>query len=69
MTNTEQTTAIPSFADVDLAVEVPAVPADAAAEVIGDLSAAHGYSAEQVTWSTPEQIDVTPSTPAPTGMR
>ncbi|AFA73382.1 methylmalonyl-CoA mutase large subunit MutB [Gordonia polyisoprenivorans VH2] len=60
MTNTEQTTAIPSFADVDLAVEVPAVPADAAAEVIGDLSAAHGYSTEQVTWSTPEQIDVTP---------
>ncbi|QTI67122.1 methylmalonyl-CoA mutase [Gordonia polyisoprenivorans] len=60
MTNTEQTTAIPSFADVDLAVEVPAVPADAAAEVIGNLSAAHGYSTEQVTWSTPEQIDVTP---------
>ncbi|WHU49516.1 methylmalonyl-CoA mutase [Gordonia sp. L191] len=60
MTNTEQTTVIPSFADVDLAVEVPAVPADAAAEVIGNLSAAHGYSTEQVTWSTPEQIDVTP---------
>ncbi|MGC4932340.1 methylmalonyl-CoA mutase [Gordonia sp. DT30] len=63
MTNTEQHTAIPNFADVELtadAPEVPEAPAHAGADVIENLSRAHGYTAEQVTWTTPEQIDVKP---------
>ncbi|MEP9392478.1 MULTISPECIES: methylmalonyl-CoA mutase [Gordonia] len=60
MTNTEQRTAVPSFADVELDVDVPAVSADAGNDVIETLSGAHGYTTEQVTWSTPEQIDVQP---------
>ncbi|MEP9413925.1 methylmalonyl-CoA mutase [Gordonia sp. VNQ95] len=60
MTNTEQRTAIPSFADVPLDVDLPEVSADAGNDVIETLSGAHGYTTEQVTWSTPEQIDVQP---------
>ncbi|MGV9670971.1 methylmalonyl-CoA mutase [Gordonia sp. NPDC003504] len=60
MTNTEQRTAIPSFADVPLDFDVPEVSADAGNDVIETLSGAHGYTTEQVTWSTPEQIDVQP---------
>lgn len=60
MTNTQAPSAIPNFADVDLEAGAPEVSADSAGEVIDTLSSAHGYTAEQVTWSTPEQIDVRP---------
>ncbi|WLP90917.1 methylmalonyl-CoA mutase [Gordonia sp. NB41Y] len=60
MTNTESSTAIPDFADVTLdGGAVPATGLDAGA-VISGLAGAHGYTDEQVTWSTPEQIDVKP---------
>ena len=58
--------AVPSFADVPLA---PATADDAAAQgdslpagdaAVRELADAHGYSVEQITWSTPEQIDVAP---------
>ncbi|QDQ97407.1 methylmalonyl-CoA mutase [Tomitella fengzijianii] len=59
MTDTQQ---VPSFADVPLEA-----PADAAAATAHDADGmiragaeAHGYTAEQVTWSTPEGIDVKP---------
>ncbi|GAA4814039.1 methylmalonyl-CoA mutase [Tomitella cavernea] len=62
MTDTQQ---VPSFADVPLeapdAAESPDVTAaDGAADMIRVGAEAHGYSAEQVTWSTPEGIDVKP---------
>ncbi|WP_020108951.1 methylmalonyl-CoA mutase [Nocardia sp. 348MFTsu5.1] len=51
---------VPNFADVPLA-DVAAVPtAGDSDKLIADLAQAHGYSTEQVTWSTPEQIDVRP---------
>ncbi len=68
MTQTEPdlTQSIPSFAGIGLSSEQPAAPAAAggpsgsAAAVTGELASAHGYSVDQVTWNTPEQIDVTP---------
>lgn len=60
MTQTESANIIPSFADVPLN-SGNASPATGSAEAAVDrLAAAHGYTAEQVTWSTPEQIDVQP---------
>ena len=58
--------AVPSFADVPL---TPTTADDAAAQgdsspagdaAVRELADAHGYSVEQITWSTPEQIDVAP---------
>ena len=57
MTSTQK---IASFADVPL-TDAAAAPATGDSEkLISDLAQAHGYSTEQVTWSTPEQIDVKP---------
>ncbi|QRY64110.1 methylmalonyl-CoA mutase [Gordonia sp. PDNC005] len=49
---------IPSFADVELTPAVAEVGSGDA--LTAPLASAHGYTAEQVTWSTPEQIDVQP---------
>ncbi|GAA1480256.1 methylmalonyl-CoA mutase [Gordonia sinesedis] len=52
--------AVPSFAGVALTEGAqPAAPGEAA-DAIEALARAHGYTTEQVTWSTPEQIDVKP---------
>jgi methylmalonyl-CoA mutase len=53
---------IPSFADVPLTGEcTAAAPTQtAAAELIASAAAAHGYSAEQLDWHTPENIVVKP---------
>ena len=53
---------IPSFADVPLTGErTAATPTQAAAaELIASAAAAHGYSAEQLDWHTPENIVVKP---------
>ena len=53
---------IPSFADVPLTGErTAATPTEAsAAELIASAAAAHGYSAEQLDWHTPENIVVKP---------
>jgi methylmalonyl-CoA mutase len=53
---------IPSFADVPLYGEKTAEPATEAAvsEHIAAAAAAHGYSADQLGWATPEGIDVKP---------
>ncbi|PXW33831.1 UNVERIFIED_CONTAM: methylmalonyl-CoA mutase [Williamsia faeni] len=52
---------VPNFADVPLADDAAAAPAAGDSDkLIADLAQAHGYSTEQVTWSTPEQIDVRP---------
>ena len=56
------TTAIPNFADVGLADGSPA-PAPAAGDaeaLVAAMSGATGYTADQLIWSTPEQIDVAP---------
>ena len=54
-------TAIGSFADVPLQGEGAATPtADAVGTHVADAAQAHGYTAEQLTWSTPEGIDVKP---------
>ena len=64
MTQTEPdlTQTIPNFAGIGLTSDdTGATTADgAAAAVAEELASAHGYSVDQVTWSTPEQIDVTP---------
>jgi len=54
--------AIPNFADVPLhGVRVPATPpAGAADDHIAAAAAAHGYTAEQLDWHTPENIVVKP---------
>jgi len=54
--------AIPSFADVPLHGERPAAAptAAAAADHIAAAAAAHGYTAEQLDWHTPENIVVKP---------
>ncbi|MGV0718421.1 methylmalonyl-CoA mutase [Mycolicibacterium sp. XJ662] len=55
-------TDIASFADVPLRGEqtpAPPTPADVAAHVEA-AAAAHGYAAEQLTWGTPEGVDVKP---------
>jgi methylmalonyl-CoA mutase len=60
MTATEAT-AIGSFADVPLQGEAATVPtADAVGTHVADAAQAHGFTAEQLTWSTPEGIDVKP---------
>jgi methylmalonyl-CoA mutase len=53
---------IPSFADVPLTGErTAAAPTQTAAtELIASAAAAHGYSAEQLDWHTPENIVVKP---------
>lgn len=53
---------IRSFADVPLRGEGPARPAtpEAVEQHVAAAAAAHGYAAEQLTWSTPEGIDVKP---------
>lgn len=53
---------IPSFADVPLTGErTAAAPTQAAAtELTASAAAAHGYSAEQLDWHTPENIVVKP---------
>ena len=54
--------AIPSFADVPLHGERAGAPATASAvtEHVEAAAAAHGYTPEQVRWTTPEGIDVAP---------
>ncbi|HEY9311813.1 methylmalonyl-CoA mutase [Williamsia sp.] len=51
---------IASFADIPLSAAGAAPAAGDSDKLIADLAQAHGYSTEQVTWSTPEQIDVKP---------
>ncbi len=54
-------TTIGSFADVPLQGEAATVPtADTVGTHVADAAQAHGYTAEQLTWSTPEGIDVKP---------
>jgi methylmalonyl-CoA mutase len=59
---TTTTPGIASFADVPLHGERAAAPATEAAvdAHIAAAAAAHGYTAEQLTWATPEGIDVKP---------
>ena len=51
---------IPSFADVSLTGDRAAAPAGVGADQTDSLATPHGYTAEQVVWNTPEQIDVQP---------
>ncbi|MGO4444785.1 methylmalonyl-CoA mutase [Mycobacterium sp. 2YAF39] len=53
---------IANFADVPLDGEKTAEPATAAAvgEHVAAAAAAHGYTADQLNWATPEGIDVKP---------
>ncbi|ALG84824.1 methylmalonyl-CoA mutase [Gordonia phthalatica] len=51
---------VPSFADVALTGDHTAAPAGAGADQTEALATPHGYTAEQVVWNTPEQIDVQP---------
>ncbi|MGE2728264.1 methylmalonyl-CoA mutase [Mycolicibacterium vaccae] len=53
---------IDSFAEVSLydGTETPAPTETEAGELFGAAAAAHGYAAEQLTWETPEGIDVKP---------
>ncbi|NLG47374.1 methylmalonyl-CoA mutase [Gordonia sp. (in: high G+C Gram-positive bacteria)] len=50
----------PNFADVELTGDTVAAPAGSGADQTEALASANGYSTEQVTWNTPEQIDVQP---------
>ncbi|GCA97915.1 methylmalonyl-CoA mutase [Mycolicibacterium sp. NCC-Tsukiji] len=60
MTASDVTT-IGSFADVPLHGESPVAPSSSAVDThVADAAQAHGYTAEQLTWSTPEGIDVKP---------
>jgi methylmalonyl-CoA mutase len=56
------TATIPSFADVPLhgTADQSAPTPDAASDLVAAAAAAHGYSAEQLDWSTPEGIVVKP---------
>ena len=56
------TTGIGSFADVPLRGERTTAPAtaDSVTANVENAGAAHGYTPEQLTWSTPESIDVKP---------
>ena len=56
------TTGIGSFADVPLRGERTTQPAtaDSVTANVEAAGAAHGYTPEQLTWSTPESIDVKP---------
>ncbi|MEW5811736.1 MAG: methylmalonyl-CoA mutase [Actinomycetota bacterium] len=62
MTATEPDTAIQSFAEVPLrAGDLPTAPTrEQVAEQTAAAAAAHGYTAEQLDWATPEGIDVKP---------
>jgi len=65
MTLSEDTgvaTTIPSFADVPLhaAPGAPAPTTEAAADRVAAAAAAHGYTAEQLDWLTPEGVVVKP---------
>src|SRR3569623_3431652 len=53
---------VPSFADVPLhGVQPTPAPTEAAvAEHVAAVAAAHGYTAEQLEWQTPEGIAVKP---------
>lgn len=53
---------IRSFADVPLRGEAPSpsVTPDAVEQHVAAAAAAHGYTSEQLTWATPEGIDVKP---------
>ncbi|MGH3580857.1 MAG: hypothetical protein ACRDUB_04680, partial [Mycobacterium sp.] len=53
---------IASFADVPLHDERAGEPAteSAVAEHVAAAAAAHGYTPDQLTWATPEGIDVHP---------
>ncbi|CRZ14559.1 methylmalonyl-CoA mutase [Mycolicibacterium neworleansense] len=53
---------IRSFADVPLRGDSPAQPVtpEAVAGQVEAAAAAHGYTADQLTWTTPEGIDVKP---------
>jgi len=57
-----QTPAIASFADVPLSAEGASEPATVASvdEFVASAAAAHGYTADQMDWATPEGIDVKP---------
>jgi methylmalonyl-CoA mutase len=59
---TASTSVVGSFADVPLHGERPEEPATEAAviEHVAAAAAAHGYTPEQLDWSTPEGIDVKP---------
>ena len=58
----QSVTPIPSFADVPLHGERTATPATDAAvsEYVAAAAGAHGYTAEQLDWETPEGIAVKP---------
>ena len=62
MTVTAVTPGIQSFADVPLYGEKTAEPSTGAgvADHVAAAAAAHGYTAEQLDWATPEGIDVKP---------
>ncbi|GAA2387158.1 MULTISPECIES: methylmalonyl-CoA mutase [Gordonia] len=51
---------VPNFADVALTGDRAVEPAGSGAAQTEALARANGYTADQVTWSTPEQIDVQP---------
>jgi len=58
---TAVTPGIASFADVPLQGQAPTAPTpDAVDTQVAKAAATHGYTAEQLTWSTPEGIDVKP---------
>ena len=57
---TDTTTAIGSFAEVPLDEAATAASNTDTAALLDGLSSTHGYTAEQITWHTPEQIDVAP---------
>ena len=59
---TATTPGIASFAEVPLHGERTATPAteSAVGAYVAAAAAAHGYTAEQLTWATPEGIDVKP---------
>ncbi|BBY29750.1 methylmalonyl-CoA mutase [Mycolicibacterium sediminis] len=62
MTALEPDTTIGSFADVPFDGEKAGAPSTPAAveEYVAAAAAAHGYTAEQLDWATPEGIDVKP---------
>src|SRR6478672_4256523 len=59
---TASTSTVGSFADVPLHGERTGEPATeaAVAEHVAEAAAAHGYTADQLGWATPEGIDVKP---------
>ena len=59
---TASTSTVGSFADVPLHGERAGEPATeaAVAEHVAEAAAAHGYTADQLDWATPEGIDVKP---------